>query len=262
MTSPTRTPPTQEQLDRYRWYHQFSFPNGAKTRPTVDCPDVWEHIEATLLDVRYYGGREVLDCGSRDCYWAIQACRQSAKHVTAIDITLNPGVAELILPYYDYPITQLAMNVMDIADGPIFINAFDTIFCAGLLYHLRYPFAALAELAKVLRPGGLLLIETALLDKPEVADMAMLWCPVHESPYEATSCTFFNTRGLRVTMESLGFEELLSAPMKRKLHNPPGMDRGTFVYRKARQNEYLRTYWDATASQERLDALLQQERAA
>jgi hypothetical protein len=52
---------------------------------------------------------------------------------------------------------------------------------------------------------GHLLIETAIWEGER--KNAMLFCPIEgESPYEGTSCTFFNEKGLVDTLKSLGFQ--------------------------------------------------------
>ena len=40
---------------------------------------------------------------------------------------------------------------------------FDIVQCFGVLYHLRYPLLGLAKLRKVLKDGGQLIMETAVL---------------------------------------------------------------------------------------------------
>jgi hypothetical protein len=69
--------------------------------------------------------------------------------------------------------------------------------------------------------GGHLLIETAIWHGEP--DKTMLLCPTgNQAPYpdDPTSCTFFNEKGLRDTMESLGFEtvsiEYVAIPAEHK----------------------------------------------
>jgi hypothetical protein len=122
----------------------------------------------------------------------------------------------------------------------------------GTLYHLRYPFWALKLVRDVMPEGGKLVLETAFL----VDDNrhALLFCPIRkESPYEATSCTFFNIKGLTDTLSSLGFvvekvDQLLklNQPAGGLLQTKPAIDRCTLVCRKALVSCDLKTaaYWD------------------
>jgi len=87
------------------------------------------------------------------------------------------------------------------------LGLFDVILFAGVLYHLRYPFWGLKVLRDVMKPGGELLIETAIWRGDP--NNAMLFCPIeNDSPYEPTSCTFFNEKGLVDTLNSLNFDTL------------------------------------------------------
>jgi hypothetical protein len=82
---------------------------------------------------------------------------------------------------------------------------FDVVIFPGVLYHLRYPFWALKVIRDVMQPDGYLITETAIWDTQR--HLALLFCPVgDDSPYEATSPTIFNEKGLRDSLSSLGFE--------------------------------------------------------
>jgi len=84
---------------------------------------------------------------------------------------------------------------------------FDVVILAGVLYHLRYPFWGLKAIRDVMKVGGRLLIETAVWMGE--SQNALLFCPVgDQSPYEPTSCTFFNEKGLVDTLGSMGFRVL------------------------------------------------------
>jgi SAM-dependent methyltransferase len=53
----------------------------------------------------------------------------------------------------------------------LFKEKFDVVICYGVLYHLRYPVLGLAKLRRVLKTGGTLLLETAVLLDTESNDM-------------------------------------------------------------------------------------------
>ncbi|MHB1297042.1 MAG: class I SAM-dependent methyltransferase [Gemmatimonadaceae bacterium] len=76
-------------------------------------------------------------------------------------------------------------------------DAYDTAFCFEVLEHLPRPGRALAEIARVLRPGG-----TLLLSAPHLSRL-------HEEPHDYFR---FTRHGLRVLMEDAGLEPVEIAP--------------------------------------------------
>ncbi len=191
-------------LARYPFYHVIPLPGGMQT-PGWAQPEVLRTQGLVLRALRglELNGRRVLDVGCRDGLFSFEAEKRGAADVIGIDNDLSPGATEFLIPYLGSRVRMAEMNLYDLTPGPF--GRFDVVVCAGVLYHLRFPFWGLKRLRDVLRPGGTLILETALL----VDDnrKAVLHCPVGaESPYEPTSCTFFNAKGLVDTLRSLGLE--------------------------------------------------------
>jgi len=64
-------------------------------------------------------------------------------------------------------------DVICYADRPPFSNScFDTILCTEVLEHTQQPFQVMQELARVLKPGGCLLLSTPFI------------YPIHEAPHD------------------------------------------------------------------------------
>jgi SAM-dependent methyltransferase len=146
------------------------------------------------------------------------------------------------------------MNLYDLS--PEVFGLFDVVLFAGVLYHLRYPVWGLKKIISVLKDGGTLVLETAILDGLE--DHALLYCPIgDESPYEGTSITFFNVKGLVDTLYSLGitvremfFLEPRAAPEASAGVAKLPVNRATFVCQVTREviNPWHARYWDLTHS--------------
>src|SRR5205085_7760048 len=74
----------------------------------------------------------------------------------------------------------------------------------GVLYHLRYPFTALKTLADLTPQGVRMIVETGIFADDN--KRALLFCPVgEESPYEPSSVTFYNRKGMIDTLMTFGF---------------------------------------------------------
>ena len=187
-------------MARYNFYHTIQVTDTIQTPGWgAIIPVVGQTLEALReLDLR---GKRVLDVGCRDGLCCFEAEKLGAAEVIGIDNDLSPGAVEFLIPFLKSRVRMHGLNVYDLT--PQRFGTFDVVICSGVLYHLRYPFWGLKRVKDVLRDDGVLVLETATL----VDDNrhALLYCPVgDESPYEPTSCTFFNLKGLRDSLFSLG----------------------------------------------------------
>jgi SAM-dependent methyltransferase len=101
--------------------------------------------------------------------------RDKATRVVAIDAAPAPG-----------------LDVLSLASTLPFLNdTFDTILCTSVLEHVENAEATVAEIARVLRPGGQLLMTVPFL------------YPTHESPYDFWRTTH---HGLRSVLHRHGLQ--------------------------------------------------------
>ena len=191
----------REQMGKYHFYHIIPL------TPSLSTPGNPAHVPAQNLCMKHLRlldlhGKRVLDIGCRDGLFSFAAERAGASEVIGIDNDLSKAAVEFLIPVLDSRVKMRKMNLYSITPGNV--GVFDVVIFAGVLYHLRYPFWGLKAIRDVLKAGGHLLVETAVW-RGEPRN-ALLFCPVGaESPYEPTSCTFFNEKGLVDTLESLGF---------------------------------------------------------
>lgn len=202
----------QQRISQYEWYHIIKLTDTISTpgNPAyVSTQDQFmKHLES--LDLR---GRRVLDIGCRDGLFSFAAERLGAAEVVAIDNDLSKGAVEVLIPFYGSKIKMHEMNLYDL--GPSSFGLFDVVLLPGVLYHLRYPFWGLRAIRSVLRVDGQLLIETPLWEAER--HNAILFCPVSsDSPYEESSCTFFNLKGIVDTLSSMGFRTVAVEPLMKR----------------------------------------------
>lgn len=202
----------RQRIARYKFYHTIPL------TPTLSTPGNAGHEPAQNLCMHYLNsldlkGKRLLDIGCRDGIFCFAAESRGAAEIIGIDNDLSIAATEFLIPFFNSKVTMQQMNLYSLT--PESLGIFDIVIFAGVLYHLRYPFWGLKAIRDVMKIGGHLIIETAIW-KGE-SHNALLYCPVgNESPYEPTSCTFFNEKGLVDTLLSLGFKmlslEYLSRP--------------------------------------------------
>jgi flagellar assembly factor FliW/2-polyprenyl-3-methyl-5-hydroxy-6-metoxy-1,4-benzoquinol methylase len=236
---------------RYKYYHVLPLTKHVVT-PGVHGFRLIQDLVHRTMDTIDFKNRTVLDIGCRDGLFSFSAEKRGASSVLAIDNDLSKPATEFLIPFYKSKVNMAELNMFDLK--PEVHGKFDIIIFAGVLYHLRYPFWALQVLRNVLKPGGTLLLETAIWEGQQ--GHAMLYCPIgKEGPYESTSVTFFNDKGLRDSLSSLGFS-ISGARYFAKSHigirsSPIGsITRACFVcqYGSAPVDNWTESYWNSLHS--------------
>jgi len=202
----------RQAISRYSFYHVIQLTDNIATPGNPD------YVPAQNLCMKYLKsldlkGKRVLDIGCRDGIFCFAAESMGAAEVIGIDNNLSKPATEFLIPFFNSKVKMQQVNLYDFkADS---FGLFDVVIFPGVLYHLRYPFWGLKVIRDVLKIGGHLLIETPIWEGER--NNAMLFCPVgEESPYEQTSCTFFNEKGLVDTLKSMGFKTGSIEYLKRK----------------------------------------------
>lgn len=192
----------QSKLDSFTWYHEIQV-GDAITKPKERFQEAWDLIEQGISDVMLRK-QSVLDVGCRDGKWSLIAEQRGAE-VHAFDNDESFGFRWL-RHHLNSSINFRQLNLYGLTKEEkrdiVFPEQYDIVFFFGVLYHLRFPMLGLHRVCDALKENGKLLIETAIYDKHE--DAPLLYCPVRSSPYEITSCTFFNLNGLTETLWSMG----------------------------------------------------------
>ncbi len=120
----------------------------------------WERLAEAIEPL---AGRLVLDVGCGNGYHAWRMAGQGARAVIGIDPTqlfLHQFAALRHFLGEQHPVHLLPLGIEDL---PPDLQAFDTVFSMGVLYHRRSPFSHLAELRGLLRRGGELVLETLVI---------------------------------------------------------------------------------------------------
>jgi tRNA (mo5U34)-methyltransferase len=120
----------------------------------------WERLEHSIDSLK---GRTVLDVGCGSGYHCWRMLGAGAAQVIGIDPTPLFVVQFWALQHY---LQQDNIWVLPLAieQVPANLQAFDTVFSMGVLYHRRSPLEHLQEVKDCLRPGGQLVLETLVIE--------------------------------------------------------------------------------------------------
>lgn len=121
----------------------------------------WARIAPHLQSLK---DRLVLDVGCGNGYYGWRMLGEGARRVIGIDPTQLFVMQFEALRHFlgpDLPLHVLPLSLEDVPDN---LQAFDTVFSMGVLYHRRSPFAHLAALKGTLRKGGELVLETLAIE--------------------------------------------------------------------------------------------------
>lgn len=157
------------------WYHKIDLGQGIVT-PGLDFEPIWDMVRSSRNHIDYKG-KTVLDLASFDGMWAFEAEKLGAEIVVATDVYYENFKKFLfcrevldskVIPYYNVSPYDL-WNRLDVflqenwdSQKP-YERLFDVVQHLGLLYHLRDPMLTLSQSRSMMRPGGYMLIETAVV---------------------------------------------------------------------------------------------------
>lgn len=119
----------------------------------------WNRLADAIEPLR---GRRVLDVGSGNGYYALRMLGAGARLVIGIDPTLL-FVCQFAAVRKLSGVRRVHVLPLRLEDLPDSVQAFETTFSMGVLYHRRDPHEHLALLRDTLQSGGQLVLETLVL---------------------------------------------------------------------------------------------------
>lgn len=120
----------------------------------------WDRV---LPHLHCLNNRTILDVGCGNGYHCWRMLGEGAQRVIGIDPSPRFVVQFAMIKHFtgQQPVDVLPLGIEDL---PANLQAFDTTFSMGVLYHRRSPMDHLRELKATLRPGGQLVLETLVID--------------------------------------------------------------------------------------------------
>lgn len=166
-------------FDTQRFKNLFAFIDNEKVR--------YQWVRAQLLSIPR--GKSILDAGAGECQY-----KKFCDHLsyTSQDLGEYDGRGDEVgLQTKKWDNTKLDI-VCDIIKMPVVSEHFDYVLCTEVLEHVPFPDLAVKEMARVLKPGGSLIVSSPFCSQ------------THFAPFHF--CTGFNIYWYRAVFEAYGLE--------------------------------------------------------
>ncbi len=210
--------PTQDEVDMFRWWHTFTFPNGVTAHGTKDLGLL--EAEAELAFRIPVAGKTVLDVGANNGYFSVEAVRRGAKRVSALEKEAWDGSGfeqfNIVRRYLAPEIEPIHRDVMDLCSE--LDEKYDCILFLGVLYHLKHPLYVLEILADLTKEH--LVVETHI--EADRGRPSMVFYPGSELNADASNWWGPSVECVVEMLKTAGF-----ARVEHVLH-PRAPDRGFF----------------------------------
>lgn len=194
----------QEAFSRFNFFHSLEVEPGVFT-PGVKWASIYQSAFEESTKEIDFDGKRVIDIGCRDGAMLFVAEKRGAKELLGVDNDLSPALTEFLIPHFNSKIKTMERNLYDL--GPEELGKFDIVIACGLLYHLKYPVYGMKKLSSLLKPGGTLILETALFGALDGFPL-IHYCAPEKSPYEKTSVSFPNLSALRNMCDIVGLKDI------------------------------------------------------
>ena len=145
-------------------------PEQAEAYESLFVPALFAQWTAPMIDIAGIArGQQVLDVACGTGVLARAAADRVGAAGGVVGVDLNPAM--LAVAARQRP--DLEWREADVADLPFADGRFDAVLCQSALFFFPDVLAALREMARVLRPGGVLAVQTyaALPDQPGFGDL-------------------------------------------------------------------------------------------
>jgi len=157
----------KKQVSALSWVHTIDLGQGLVTPGRWGKPNSLIQRAFEAMD---FSGKKVLDIGCWDGLWSFQAEKRGAAAVHATDDVSQRSDQEQAT----FLLAQRALrsrvhyhprlSVYDIES--LGVRDFDIVLFCGVYYHLRHPLLALAKLRRMMKTGGMILVEGDVLYGP------------------------------------------------------------------------------------------------
>lgn len=148
------------EMNTIDWWHSIELPALGVTTPGRE-PNPRSRDKYMRIPWDQMEGKTVLDVGAWDGLYSFEAEKHGAK-VTASEVFPFPEGIVFAHSLIESSV-EIFLWYVEEKCKESWREYYDFVFFFGVIYHLKNPYLALQNLFEVLKPGGLLILETALI---------------------------------------------------------------------------------------------------
>jgi tRNA (mo5U34)-methyltransferase len=205
-----------EKMKSLPWVHAIDVGGGVTTPGTwgKGNPEVYK-----ACDQIDFSRKRVLDIGCWDGMWSFEAERRGAAEVVGTDLVdQRPNAAESTLRVAAALRSSQVRYVPSLSVYEIekLGKKFDIILYLGVFYHLKDPLRSFTSLRRVLKNGGSMIVEGAVLNdpgcfanfyyrEPFYGDYSNWWVPTRDCLRQWVECSF-----MKITWEGAPFGDAVN----------------------------------------------------
>jgi len=195
-------------------------------------------LQAIIADLPLPSGARVLDMACGDGVYSVWLAEQLGNNGTVVGVDIAPAYLAVAQEYARLsPVAeQISFQVGSVERLPFADDEFDLVWCAHSLYSLPDPVAALQEMRRVARPGGIV----AILENDTLHHMLLPWpaeleLAVRQAQLAALEAQtqqtgkFYIGRNLCSTFELAGLQECAVTTYTIDRRAPLSADERTFL---------------------------------
>ena len=149
----------------------FDLGNGLIIQGMSDCSSKWQYTLPLSKLPEDLSGMRVLKIGSNAGYDSFQLRKRNPQYLLAIEPSERYFKQALFLQGYygtDIDFQQIGWESLDHSLD----ESFDLVLCLGIIYHEINPGNLLERIYSLLKPGGLLMMESHVLREPHLTEFA------------------------------------------------------------------------------------------
>jgi 2-polyprenyl-3-methyl-5-hydroxy-6-metoxy-1,4-benzoquinol methylase len=197
-----------ETAQRHRWFHAMQLADNLTTSGRFRPDQPQNHTLFSVMDLIDgvdVSGMDCLDIGATDGLISFGLEKLGAKSVVATDRVKGAGFA-LAHKLLNSRVERIAPSEISTILDDLAGRSFDLIVCAGVIYHMLNPLSAIMACRGLLKPGGLLIVETAVSLASDQAVMVLN--SAEQSNMESSTYWLPTPKALTGMMQLCHFEAL------------------------------------------------------